>query len=261
MHRKIGGDSPESPVSGRSFRRRWGAACVALYDLARDNDDTTAVFRIVDALRGDGLQRLTNEIRQSASGRGVLARRQSLLSILSDREHLATLPAGSLGAEYLNFMTIEGLTAEGLAEASASGYASQPSDEEERFVEELVRDSHDLWHVLTGYGRDPLGELCLLGVLYQQANVLGAAFIALLGVFQVTFEYPGAPAFRAVREGFRIGRQANWLVAEDWASHLATPIDEVRATLGIRTPEFYLKSLPLHDRARSHSRAMRANAL
>jgi len=54
--------------------------------------------------------------------------------------------------------------------------------------------------VLTGYGRDPLGELCLLGVLYSQIRNAGTAFIALLGLLQVPFEYPGAPSIRAVMQ-------------------------------------------------------------
>ena len=115
--------------------------------------------------------------------------------------------------------------------------------------------------MLTGYGRDPLGELCLLGVLYSQIRTPGTAFIALLGLLQVPFEYPGAPSIRAVIQGFSIGRRAEWMIAQDWDSLLALPIDEVRAKLRLERPTYYLESAPLHDAARSRSRAAAAQAL
>ena len=48
-----------------------------------------------------------------------------------------------------------------------------------------VRDLHDLWHVLTGYGRDPLGEVCLLAFTYAQTRLTGLGAIAFLGTFRI----------------------------------------------------------------------------
>lgn len=108
--------------------------------------------------------------------------------------------------------------------------------------------------------RDPLGELCLLGVLYSQINSRGTGFIALLGLLQVPFEYPGAPSIRAVFQGFRIGRNAKSLMAQDWDALLARPFDEVRSELGLEQPTFYEQSRPMHDASRSKSRVARAAA-
>ena len=41
-----------------------------------------------------------------------------------------------------------------------------------------VRDLHDVWHVLTGYGRDALGEMCLVTFSFQETHGLGWALIA-----------------------------------------------------------------------------------
>jgi ubiquinone biosynthesis protein COQ4 len=152
-------------------------------------------------------------------------------------------------------MEREGLTADGLAAAAAAGYGERSADPDVCTFGDWARDSHDLWHVLTGYGRDPLGELCLLGVLYSQIRNPGTAFIALLGLAQVPFEYPGAPAIRAVLQGFSIGRRARWMIAQDWQAWLPRPIDEVRAALRLARPTYYERSAPLHDAARSRSRA------
>ena len=39
---------------------------------------------------------------------------------------------------------------------------------DERWMGERLRDIHDLFHVITGYGRDALGELCLLAFTNAQ---------------------------------------------------------------------------------------------
>jgi ubiquinone biosynthesis protein COQ4 len=240
---------------------RWGVAFRALWALRQDNDDTTHVFTIVDALRGSSDLRNVARMRTSAIGRAILDERRSMLDVLSGRERLRALPEGSLGRVYLAFMEREGLSADGLAAAADEGYLNRSPDPEVRTFADWARDSHDLWHVLTGYGRDPLGELCLLGVLYSQIRNPGTAFIALLGLTQVPFEYPGAPAFRAVLQGFRIGRRARWMIAQDWEALLARPIEEVRMELGLERPTYYERSAPLHDAARSKSRAAAAQAL
>jgi ubiquinone biosynthesis protein COQ4 len=253
-------NSNPHPPTTTARQIRLGAAFRALWRLALDNDDTTQVFRIVDALRGRSDLRNVERLRESEIGRAILAERRSLLDVLADRERLRALPEGSLGRVYLLFMEREGLTADGLASASDEGYAERSADPDVRTFGDWARDSHDLWHVLTGYGRDPLGELCLLGVLYGQIRNRGTAFIALLGLLQVPFEYPGAPSIRAVLQGFWIGRRAQWMIAQDWEALLALPIDEVRVTLRLARPTYYEQSAPRHDAARSRSRAAAAQA-
>jgi len=245
--------TPHNPI-------RWGAAFRALWALAKDNDDTTEVFKIVEALRGDYETQNVARMKQSAIGREILVEERSLLPILKDRERLRTLPEDSLGRAYLAFMESEGLSADGLAAASEEGYEPREVDADVRTFGNLARDSHDLWHVLTGYGRDPLGELCLLGVLYSQTHSLGTGFIALLGLLRIPFEYPGAPSIRAVLQGFAIGRQSEWLIAQDWEALLERPLEGVREELGIERPTFYETSRPLHMASRSNSRAAVASA-
>ncbi len=239
---------------------RWGAAFRALIDLAQDNDDTTHVFKIVDALRGDSEEAPLARMKETPIGRQIIEENRSLLEVLSDRERLRALPEDSLGRTYLAFMESEGLSADGLADASSEGYRGRRLDPEMRTFTTWARDSHDLWHVLTGYGRDPLGELCLLGVLYSQINSRGTGFIASLGMLQVRLEYPGAPSIRAVLQGFWIGRKAESLMAQDWEALLARPFEEVRSELGLKRPTYYERSRPMHDASHSKSRVAVANA-
>ena len=89
---------------------------------------------------------------------------------------------GSLGQHYYDFLKSENISAEGLVDASEKGLSGlrELSNEEVEF-HQRQRDAHDLWHVLTGYGRDALGELCLLAVTYRLLGNPGLLLIILFG--------------------------------------------------------------------------------
>jgi len=218
----------------------------ALRRLLRDKEDTSQVFIIVSALTGKSLLRAFNRFSATQTGRVILAEERNLVECLQDRDALRQLPPGSLGRAYLDFVERENLSADGLIEASETGNKFEHADFT-RYSTRL-RDSHDLWHVLTGYGRDGIGELCLLGFTFAQTLSPGIALIALAGALKYA-RAVGARVFRALGYGYRSGRRAAWLPAADWEALLGRPIDEVRTELGIRSPEIYpslVELIPAH---------------
>ncbi len=102
------------------------------------------------------------------------------------------------------------------------------------------RDIHDIWHVLTGYkASEHLGEACLVAFSYAQTGGLGWGFIA-FGAALKSIRVTGELAFvRAVIEGYRHGKRAEWLHGEDYEALLAEPIEAARARLGIAEPTHY----------------------
>ena len=237
---------PLSPADGK---RHWVDAFVAIDHLRRDNEDTEQVFRIIRALQGNSSTEQFDKFVANDFGKKVIDERRDLVDLLSKRDWLRTLPEGSLGRVYLDFMEKEGLSAEGLREASEDGGfvadESEQLDERHQVFSDWNRDMHDLFHVVTGYGRDPLAELCLLGVTYHQTKSLGVGFIASLGSFELQRELPGTPALKAVYEGFKIGKKCEWLVVQDWEKLLPMQIEDVREQLGLRPPKTYYKVLDL----------------
>lgn len=219
-----------------AYRLRPGEAIRAVRELLRNPEDTAKVFVIVRALSGKTLLRGYNRFAATPTGRTVLAENRLLLDVLKDRGYLASLPAGSLGRAYLEFMSAENLSAEGLVEASMSGEV--PMEEGLRLYAMRLRDMHDLWHVATGYGRDTMGEVCLLGFTFGQTRNPGIAFIALMGALKIARENDRR-ILRALWDGYRAGRRAAWLPAQDWEHLLTLPLDEVRERLGIELPRVY----------------------
>lgn len=215
----------------------------AIRALLQDKEDTSQVFRIVEALTGSSFVRPYNRFRQSGVGARVLLERTDLLDALKDKERLERCPEGSLGAAYLAFVYGEGLSADGLVEASNAGRSRAGHPDAERFVNR-VRDMHDLWHVTTGYGRDSLGELSLLSFSMAQIWNPGIAFIILIGLIKSKTETSHLPAFRAVIEAYLNGKSALWLPKQDWEALLETPLEEVQQMLCIKTPKIYIRAKP-----------------
>jgi len=104
---------------------------------------------------------------------------------------------------------------------------------------ERNREIHDLLHVVTGYGRDPLGEACLVAFSYAQTGLKGFAVIAAFVARRIARSRPGQPVRRAVFEGYRHGRSAGWLPGADWEALLAHPVQAIRAQFAIKPPTYY----------------------
>ncbi|HEY5646664.1 MAG TPA: Coq4 family protein [Pseudomonadales bacterium] len=209
----------------------------AIRDLIDDPEDTAQVFTIVRALGGSSIERGFRRFVRLPLGQKIIDREIDLLDTLQNREALRAMPAGSLGRAYLRFVEAEHLSADGLVEASEAEQPGWANPALERYGKRL-RDQHDLWHTLTGYGRDELGELCLLAFTYAQTRNRGIGFIVLVGSFKLR-EIFGRGVFRAVRRGHRDGRRAAWLPGQDWEALLARPLDDVRRQLGIEEPVPY----------------------
>lgn len=230
----------------------------ALRAIFRDKEDTGQVFRIVNALTGKSLIKRLDRFRNVPVGRQILAENRQLLSTLSDRKYLASLPEGSYGRAYLKFLETEGLSAEGLVEASKEAPRTQQQAYYELFTSRL-RDSHDLQHVLTGYGRNTLGELSVLAFSYAHTRNPGIGFLVITGMFKFRKEMPkGIPVFRAVWEAYRNGVKSAWLPAADWEALLKLPMAEARRVLSIAEPVIYKGVEPRMKEAEAEYQRMRA---
>ncbi|NIJ42401.1 ubiquinone biosynthesis protein COQ4 [Parvibaculum indicum] len=211
-------------------------ALAAIRALKENKEDTGQVFKVIEALSGGAEERLFHRFEASHGGKRVLGEKLDLLSVLCDREKLAAMPEGSLGAAYYRFMTSENLTADGLVEASNEMKLRENMPEAGKRFRDRIRDQHDLWHIVTGYGRDGLGELSLLAFSYAQTRNRGIGAIVLLITYSANKTYAGCGLWRAIREGYRRGREAHWLPAEIWEELLPLPLEQVRAKLAVTVP-------------------------
>lgn len=212
-------------------------ALQALRRLIADPEQTQEVFTVIRALSGPALQDSYIRFADTEVGQRILREDIDLLDTLQDQESLAALPANTLGRHYLNFVTSQNISADGLVEASEDGEFNQLEGGIKRFGMRQ-RDMHDLWHTLTQYGRDELGEVCLLAFTYAQTKNRGVGVICLTGCLKLVEHY-GMGVFKAAWHAYRDGKKAAWLPAQDWEHLLSLPIDQVRQTLHLQAPEEY----------------------
>jgi ubiquinone biosynthesis protein COQ4 len=205
----------------------------ALGTLLRDPDDLPQVFTIVDSLAGTAPHRIVLGFRRTESGKRLLRDRPDLVPILADRAALARLPDGSLGRAYLAFVESENISAEGIVKASEDRDGWTHPDI--AFVMNRMRDTHDLWHAATGYKGDVLGELSLLAFTLAQNWHTGVALIIGAGLVKGF----GRAQTSLIRDGYRRGRRAEWLPAQEWEKLLPLPLTEVRTRLKLDAPVVY----------------------
>ncbi|MBI1212561.1 MAG: ubiquinone biosynthesis protein [Alphaproteobacteria bacterium] len=231
----------------------------ALGRLLKDKEDTQQVFVIMRALSGASTARGYARLLKTAKGGRLAYRRDELAKALSDTEYLKSLPAGSVGATYLHFTTSENISAQGLIDESRKVEEERDIDREHpiAWYDRRLRDAHDLWHVLTGYGRDAVGEACLVAFSYAQTRSPGFALIGLAGALKLKREFPNQPMLRAVWQAYRNGRKSAWLPGEDYLALLAEPLDAARARLHIQEPTLY-HSVPAEIRTGGMMPAMAA---
>lgn len=224
----------------------------AIRALLRDPEDLPQVFTIIEALSGPAPARLLARFRRTPTGKQLLEAQPDIVTLLEDREGLRRLPAGSLGRAYLAFVEAENISAAGIRAASAAGGFRPERSSEHEFVKARMRDTHDLWHALTGYHGDLVGEAVLLSFILAQTWNPGVAFIVATA-FVKAHDQPDrarrAEVRRLILDGFRRGRAAAWLPAQDWEALLPLPLDEVRRRLGIEPPPAYATVRPAELRA------------
>lgn len=221
---------------------RFGAAARAMQKLLADPDDTAQVFTIIEALSGNSGDRSLRKFRRTPVGAAVLAERRNLLAALKDRERLRALPENSLGRAYLAFLESENITAEGLVGASETGSMrrAQKLDvgPDMELFGDRMRDMHDLWHTVTGYKGDLIGEAAMLAFSFAQTWNPGVGFIVSIALLRMA-RFRAVSAQRVVVEAFARGIRAKWLPAADWEALLPMPLEEVRRRLRVGKPPAY----------------------
>jgi ubiquinone biosynthesis protein COQ4 len=231
----------------------WAHALRSLRRLLNDKEDTTAVFEIMRALNGTSTAKGYLRLLETQQGGRIAYERPEFARRLMDDAWLDSLPEGSVGAAYRNFVRSERISAEGLIEVSRQGAPAVDEQHPYAWMGRRTRDVHDIWHILSGYHRDALGEACLVAFSYAQTKGLGWALIG-LGAASRARKARTYPYVKAIWQGYRRGKAARWLLGEDYEALMAEPLEAARRRLGITPPTIY-DAIPVEARDQSLPRA------
>lgn len=185
---------------------------IAMADELGDSPAFTAIVRHVEALPG-GAQAMAERPRVDL-----------------DLPRLRAMPDGSFGRETARFLDARGL--------DPADLPRRPADDGTAWVRAHLYETHDLWHVVTGFDTDVAGELGLQAFYLAQFPArLAAAILAI--AFTNTFLWGWDDRDRrmdAIALGWQLGKTARPFLAVRWAELWSLPLAEVRARLGVTAP-------------------------
>lgn len=207
------------------FRVRALRAARALGKLVRDPYDTEQVFELSTNINVGSIRRRLPRFYASRDGQRLFEEDRSIDTRHVDLDALAALPDGTLGREYVRFLRDRNFSPD-LFQAPEN-----VRDARAAYVMKRIRQTHDLWHLLTGHATNPAGEVALQAFTFGQLGAPSSLLIAVVGTCRGAGRRASLP--RETLEAYRAGRRAAPLAAFVWEDHWATPLDELRARLGI----------------------------
>ncbi|WP_238339264.1 ubiquinone biosynthesis protein COQ4 [Novosphingobium ginsenosidimutans] len=218
------------PKAWRNFR-----------ELVKDKEDTSKVTPIFEALPWRGVYDAALSFLKTERAQEIRRKEPSLMKLLDDHETLRKMHKGSLAHVYCDFMEREGLSAHGLVdELDKDRPLNFYWEDQVTWYFNRMRDTHDLMHILSGFGRDALGEQCVLAFTYSQQPSPAHLFLGYAGAVEIAKRKTvKVPVFRAVREAQKMGKACPRLVEMCISDLLPLPIEEVRAKLNIKPPSYY----------------------
>jgi ubiquinone biosynthesis protein Coq4 len=142
-----------------------------------------------------------------------------------DLNALEQLPEDSLGYIYAKQLKAQGLTPEALIDPS-------PITNQREFLIHRLRETHDIVHVLTGFGIDGPGELGLQAFnLAQNRSPLAVMLIFGGMLSSLQNDKPIEPLLRALSRGFELGLAANCVISYRLEDNWERPLSEWRQEL------------------------------
>ena len=140
---------------------------------------------------------------------------------------LANLHEGSLGRTYAEQLQRLGLTPESLIDP-------KPITTPEEYLTHRLRETHDIVHVLTGFGIDGPGELGLQAFNLAQLRSPLAVLLIFGGLLSaLQDDKPLEPLLNALARGFELGLKARCLITFKLEEGWERPLADWRRELGL----------------------------
>jgi ubiquinone biosynthesis protein COQ4 len=206
--------------------QRWRRALSALARVIADPERTDDVLAFSTYANAGSIARRVETLLSTPEGRRLFEQHRTIDSRTVDLDALSRLPEGTLGHAYATFLRSRGLTPDVFDAPPA-----EVRDPRASYVIQRLRQTHDLWHVVTGYDTDPASEVALQAFTFAQLHAPSSLILALVGTARGIREQPGLP--RRVLRAFLSGAQAQRFAAFPWEDHWATPLADVREMLGV----------------------------
>lgn len=217
-------------ITALSPLTRWKRAFEALAKVLSDPTQTDQVLVFSSYINAGSIKSRMHRFFDHPVGARLFATHATIDSKTVDLDALIALPDDTLGHAYAKFLRSRGLTPE-VFDAPPEGIA----DPKASYIMQRMRQTHDLWHVVTGAQTDTPGEIGLLAFTYAQSGAPSSGMLAVMGTLRTAKDHPAIATSlaRDVLANFLRGKRAERLAVFPWEEHWATPLADVRAMLGL----------------------------
>lgn len=192
-----------------------------LSKIAKDEKNTDAAIMIADCLyHMDLLEAEEKMAKIDQAGTDLVSQRRMMDGY--DIQKLNELPDGTLAKSYANHMISQNL--------QPNFYKNIPVVNDSTYIMMRMRETHDLWHILTGFNTTVPGELGLQAFMFAQLHTPFAPIVicgrSLVSVFKKPDEV--VEVFENVSKGWQMGRKAKPIFGLDWEKNWAKPVNQLR---------------------------------
>jgi ubiquinone biosynthesis protein Coq4 len=197
--------------------------------IGRSGGELSSVADLIDSfLESPMLAACVERFRAVPGGAAMLEERYPPLQ--PDIESLRQLPPGSLGRRYADLILSLGYDPEFFRPRDVSS--------EGRWLTQRIATTHDIHHVVAGFGTEAAGENGVLAITASQIGFPGYVLLTTAGQLAAfRFQSERFPVISgAVAHGHTIARQAQCLAAVKWEEGWDKPVRQWRQELGITDP-------------------------
>ncbi|HEY9296021.1 MAG TPA: Coq4 family protein [Phormidium sp.] len=201
--------------------------------LLRDPGKTDSVYDVEEGLRNIKAAKLSADfLKSKPEVAAIIAERY--LAPEPDMEALLKLPKESLGYGYASYLTEAGF--------DPNFYRKIQVVDDVSYVFLRIRQSHDIWHIITGMKTDVIGELGLKGFELAQTRRPMSIILLAGGLLRTLLSSPEDldMLLDRIAVGYRMGAKAKPFMAQKWEENWEKPVSEWRAELGIELVPVYV---------------------
>lgn len=214
----------------------------AFFAVVRDVERTNEVFAISEKIPDSAVLTAVDFV---ASGKySERAFREQYVLGKVDLIKFRSFPDGTLGREYARFMDARGLDPE--------FYPPLELTSRSQYIRLHLYQTHDLWHVVTGFDSSPAGELGLQAFYYAQIDLPLPIMLIAAGLLNALIYAPGDVTRRLdeITHGWKMGRETRKIFGYPWQENWETPISEIRRefelTSALAAPPLQLSGTARH---------------
>ena len=145
-----------------------------------------------------------------------------------DLNKLLMYPENSLGYVYATTMKKAGF--------DPNLHAGMTAESEAQYVELRLSQTHDIWHIVTGFDASPIGEIGLQAFHLSQFPYPLATMLMANGLMYSTLLSPEElpPLLEAIAQGWQMGKTTRALFAQKWEEAWDKPLVQWQRELNIQ---------------------------